>query len=137
MKNIYQKLVLSILLIGSFAFSAIAQTDEAILTKEQETEANELVKKYSKHLELSTDQSVAFGNVIKVYMVNGQKIRDTEMTYADKAEALQANYQQESNAMVDILNEDQFKTYKVLKKDYQLVDEIKGYDVNVHEDKKY
>ena len=136
MKSLPKKIILSIILTFSFIFSSLAQ-DETVLTKEQETNANQLVKKYNKDLNLSADQTIAFGNVIKVYMVNGQKIRDTEMTYADKAEALQANYQQESNAMENILNAKQYDTYKELKKDYQLVDEIKGYDVNVHEDKKY
>ena len=137
MKSLYKKIIVSILLIGSFSFSATAQDDKVVLTKEQETKADKLVKKYNEDLNLSADQSIAFGNVIKAYLVNGQKIRDTEMTYADKAEALMANYKQESNAMVDILNDEQFATYKELKKDYQLVEEIKGYDVNVHEDKKY
>ena len=136
MKSLPKKIILSIILTFSFIFSSLAQ-DEAVLTKEQETSADQLVKKYNKDLNLSADQTIAFGNVIKVYMVNGQKIRDTEMTYADKAEALQANYQQESNTMENILNDKQYDTYKELKKDYQLVDEIKGYDVNVHEDKKY
>ena len=137
MKSLYKKLVISIFLIGSISFSITAQDEEVLLTEEQEMKADELVKKYNKDLDLSADQSIAFGNVIKVYMINGQKIRDTEMTYADKAEALMANYKQESNAMEDILNDEQYATYEELKKDYQLVEEIKGYDVNVHEDKKW
>ena len=137
MKSLYKKLVISIFLIGSISFSITAQDEEVLLTEEQEMKADELVKKYNKDLDLSADQSIAFGNVIKVYMVNGQKIRNTEMTYADKAEALMANYKQESNAMEDILNDEQYATYEELKKDYQLVEEIKGYDVNVHEDKKW
>ena len=137
MKSLYKKLVISIFLIGSISFSITAQDEEVLLTEEREMKADELVKKYNKDLDLSADQSIAFGNVIKVYMINGQKIRDTEMTYADKAEALMANYKQESNAMEDILNDEQYATYEELKKDYQLVEEIKGYDVNVHEDKKW
>ncbi len=105
----------------SFAQNPITQNSNNL---ELEQEARALTKKYNSQLALRAKQMNLFEIKVEEFLINEQKIRNSNLSTAQKLVELQKNYDMESADMGDILTRPQLKLYKKLKTEYQPIEPV-------------
>ncbi len=91
---------------------------------ELEQQARALTKKYNDQLALRGKQMNLFEIKVEEFLINEQKIRNSNLSTEQKLVELQKNYDMESADMGDILTRPQLKLYKKLKPEYQPIEPV-------------
>ncbi len=89
-----------------------------------EKEAKALTKKYNDQLALRAEQMNLFEIKVEEFLINEQKIRNSNLSTKQKLVDLRKNYDMESADMGDILTRPQLKLYKKLKPEYQAIEPV-------------
>ncbi|MBP2830690.1 hypothetical protein J8281_00705 [Aquimarina sp. U1-2] len=111
-------LLLVVIFVNTMVFSQNPLTQNSN-NLELEQKARELTKKYNSQLALRAKQLNLFEIKVEEFLINEQKIRNSDMTVERKLVELEKNYEKETADIGDILTRPQLKLYKSLKEEYQ------------------
>lgn len=120
-KNFYKKALttLFLLLITVTAFAQNPYHQKS--NDEIEAQAVTITRKYDEQLGLTAKQEMLFKIKVAEYLINEQKIRNSNLSIKQKFRAIRKNSRRETADMGDILTRIQYRLYKKVKPEFQPV----------------
>lgn len=120
-KNFYKKPLLILILLLS-TITVFAQNPYYQKSNDElEAKAVTLTKKYDEQLGLTAKQQMLFKIKVGEYLINEQKIRNSNLSIKQKFRAIRKNSRKETADMGDILTRIQYRLYKKVKPQIQPV----------------